>query len=277
VDESVDPSVRFPRLEHAESRESLERALVREGFRVDEIQEYDFVEWKKRAEAAARDANVEYPEFRQKITLQKDLKDYLLRCFDGRCAYCEARIETVSHGEVEHYRPKAKVEEDGTHPGYYWLAYDERNYFPACSKCNGARAKMNHFPLAEGSQRARCPEDSIALERPLLLNPYEDDFLEHLTFEQVFAGEFLSCTVKGKSRMGEESISVYNLKRGPLLLERGRECARALSDVVNNIASLGKTLAVEIFLQSLPRRQFPTACIDVVESTLKLSIDRSRL
>jgi hypothetical protein len=77
--------------------------------------------------------------------------------------------------------------------------------------------------------------------------------------------------------MGEESISVYNLKRGPLLLERGRECARALSDVVNNIASLGKTLAVEIFLQSLPRRQFPTACIDVVESTLKLSIDRSRL
>lgn len=292
VDERSDPDLAFQRLEHAETMEPLERKLLDDGFIIVELHPYDFNEWKERAKAAARNANVEYLEYRRQLSLQRngelrieryrfksdlwgELKDYLLRCFGGKCAYCEARIETVSHGEVEHYRPKAKVEEDENHPGYYWLAYDEANYFPACTKCNGARAKMNHFPI-EG-QRARGPEDNIDLESPLLLNPYKDDFLDHLRFKQVFVGEYLSCTVEGKSRKGEESIDVYNLKRRPLLAERGRECGRAIQDVLTNIMSLGRARAIEAFLQSLPQRQFPTACIDLVESTLKVSIDRSRL
>ena len=294
VDERSDPDLVFQRLEHAVTGDLLEGRLVDEGFNVIEVHQYDFSEWKERAKTAARNANVEYLEYRRRVSLQRDgelrieryrfksdlwgeLKDYLLRCFEGKCAYCEARIETVSHGEVEHYRPKAKVEEDENHPGYYWLAYEEENYFPACSKCNGARAKMNHFPIEEGSPRARTPEDRIDLEIPLLLNPYRDDFLDHLRFKQVYVGEFLSCTVEGKSRKGEESINVYNLKRRPLLAERGRECGKAISDVLSNIVSLGKARAIEAFLQSLPQRQFPSACIDLVESTLNVSIDRSRL
>src|SRR5665213_1009147 len=51
--------------------------------------------------------------------------------FRGKCAYCEQIIVADQHGDIEHYRPKAGVEElDGTrvtktehgmtveHPGY---------------------------------------------------------------------------------------------------------------------------------------------------------------
>lgn len=292
VNQMSDPYLSFQRLEHGESEASVRKDLESRGLTVVAIDAYDFTEWQSRAKTLTDNIKVEYPMYRArrdeakkkkdkdqkdkspfKADLWAELKDYLLRLFDGRCAYCEAIIETVAHGEVEHYRPKAKVEEDDTHSGYFWLAYDETNYFPACSKCNGARAKMNHFPLAENGQRARGPQDDLSLERPLLLNPYQDNFSEHLTFRLVIVGEFPACTVSGTTPKGETSITVYHLKRGPLLNDRGKECATAISDVYRNVALLGKAQAIDTFLKSLPRRQFPSACVDVVAKALELKLD----
>lgn len=115
------------------------------------------------------------------------------------------------------------------------------------------------------------------LELPLLLNPYLDGFLDHLRFELVFVGEAAGCTVRDKSPRGAASIAIYNLKRGPLLLARGIECHTAVADRSRIIATLGKTKAMEAFLESLPQRQFPTACIDVLEDRLNLVFDKTRI
>lgn len=88
----------------------------------------------------------------------------------------------VTRGDVEHFRPKSKVDEDPHHPGYYWLAYDEKNLLPSCELCNRPRGKLTHFPVH--GQRARDSEE-IGSEQPLLLNPYnrQIDPFKHLTFD----------------------------------------------------------------------------------------------
>jgi len=225
-DPNVDPNRIDARLERADSEAELRQKLQDKGLVVHGIQSYDFGEWQQRAEAEtakaiqAQGSGAPY-EFR--AALWSELKDYLFRLFDGKCAYCEGRVQDVASGDVEHYRPKKKVEEDPAHPGYYWLAYDPANLFPCCEKCNRARAKMNHFPIR--GQRAGRPADDLALERPLLLNPYVDVPASHLHFVPNNNGTFPG-TVAGGTREGQESVRFYNLNRESLREAR----ARAQSD-----------------------------------------------
>jgi len=105
------------------------------------------------------------------------------------------------------------------HPGYYWLVYDWRNLFPACSQCNTG-GKMNHFPVARTHVTAHDadrndPDDLDAIEEPLLLNPYKDQPHEYL----LFGDHGILTAVDGKLK-GQNSIEIYRLKRGPLVQER---------------------------------------------------------
>ncbi|HEX8492773.1 MAG TPA: hypothetical protein VF658_08035 [Pyrinomonadaceae bacterium] len=54
-----------------------------------------------------------------------------------KCAYCEAPVATVAHGDVEHFRPKSV---------YWWLAYCYDNYLYSCQICNQSY-KGNEFPF----------------------------------------------------------------------------------------------------------------------------------
>jgi uncharacterized protein (TIGR02646 family) len=146
------------------------------------------------------------------------VKRYLLKVFNGKCAYCESKIEHISSGDVEHYRPKKKVAGDKTHQGYYWLAYNLRNLFPSCEKCNRAGGKMNQFPV-ERHIRVYSPTDDPTQEVALLLNPYEDQPQKHLEFvlPPDFADERLVLgTICGLDEKGKASIRVFKLDRDPL-------------------------------------------------------------
>lgn len=59
-----------------------------------------------------------------------------------KCAYCEAPVSTVAHGDVEHFRPKSV---------YWWLAYCYDNYLYSCQICNQSY-KKDEFPI-HGSKR----------------------------------------------------------------------------------------------------------------------------
>lgn len=141
----------------------------------------------------------------------KELKWHLFDLFQGKCAYCEHKPLAGASGDVEHYRPKGKVDEDENHPGYYWLAYDEHNLLPSCELCNRpGRAKLTHFPVIGAHSRdAR----KVAAEQPLLLNPYDQqiDLFQHLEFDA--AGSSLSHNA---SQYGEKSRTIYDLDRGYL-------------------------------------------------------------
>lgn len=62
---------------------------------------------------------------------QKDIKEALERDYHKKCGYCEAKINTVTHGHIEHFLPKA-VFLDKTHS---W-----ENLLLACPKCNVSKS-----------------------------------------------------------------------------------------------------------------------------------------
>jgi uncharacterized protein (TIGR02646 family) len=128
----------------------------------------------------------------------KEAKTQLFAESGDKCAYCEAQTRVVSHGDVEHFRPKSK---------YWWLAYCYDNYLVACQVCNSVY-KGNEFPILDELKALTPPnlttqttDEEIDLlaptlnpdpiddsglkltdfikayhtERPLLLNPYFDD------------------------------------------------------------------------------------------------------
>jgi hypothetical protein len=72
-----------------------------------------------------------------KSTYWKPAKKQLKTESNGKCAYCEADIHIVAHGDVEHFRPKDI---------YWWLAYTYDNYLYACQICNQTY-KGNNFPV----------------------------------------------------------------------------------------------------------------------------------
>jgi uncharacterized protein (TIGR02646 family) len=110
----------------------------------------------------------------------QSLKTELERISHNKCWYCEAK-NTRADFHVDHHRPKNRIRNrDGTEePGYWWLAFDHRNFRLACSYCNcphkGAdgitRGKSDQFPLRSNSIRASSPGSNLDDETALLLDP----------------------------------------------------------------------------------------------------------
>jgi hypothetical protein len=118
-----------------------------------------------------------HPEIRQV------LRDEIM----AKCAYCEAYIEHVSFGEVEHIIPKSIKPE---------LVYRWQNLTGACRRCNGA--KGNFFDSENG-----------------LLNPYVDDIDAHLLF--------LGSLIYPRLSMVRGEISIAKLKLNRLDLSEQRK------------------------------------------------------
>jgi hypothetical protein len=156
--------------------------------------------------------------------------------FHGKCAFCEDRIRSNQHGDIEHFRPKGAIVDDVTHqpvnltatgnqhPGYYWLTYDWRNLLPSCVLCNQPSTepgnqpigKRNYFPLADETKRAQKPGDE-AHEDPLLLHPVLNDPGEHLGLDPT--GVFFAFNGSPK---GEACIRILGLNLRGLPEERKR-------------------------------------------------------
>lgn len=203
-------------LTRATNEDELRRRVEIRQWVVKEIIPFDFDDWigkAKKKTAKLGKTLAKDREFDNSVWTK--LKIHLFELFHGKCAYCEAKVQHVSSGDVEHYRPKAKVTDEPTHPGYWWLAYDHTNYLPCCEGCNRARAKMNHFPIL--GKRAYSQAE-VGGEDPLLLNPYHHYPLEHLKF--IPPCEIYFGTVEGTTEYGKESVRRYNLNRFELVEDR---------------------------------------------------------
>lgn len=164
-------------------------------------------------------------------------KAVLARAQHGKCGYCERDI-TSHAGDVEHYRPKAGLEELPTDPtnwgqedpytgniaaprrparlcdqGYPWLAYEWNNYLVACESCN-RKWKRCLFPVAEAPRS--IPPVRGGVETPLLLDPFGDvEPSEHLEFTA-----FGTVAPRNGSLIGRATIETCALDRPSLVRSR---------------------------------------------------------
>ena len=189
-------------------------------------------------------------KFSSKIYGHKTVKKALKTAQHDKCCFCEAKVSHISHGDVEHFRPKAgfkiQLKTKLTKPGYFWLAYDFSNLYFSCQICNQS-FKKNYFPLADEMKRARSHNDDHLNEDCLILDPGDDNPDEHLYFEQEV------IKVKNDSLRGTETIKRTGLDRKKLedkrmdywlLLNTLAVVARGQSPEATNAKALFKTLGL---------------------------------
>lgn len=170
-------------------------------------------------------------DFDSTIYGHKDVKDALIKVQDYKCCFCESKIGHISHGDVEHFRPKAGWVQDNeaiNKPGYYWLAYEWDNLMLSCEICN-QRHKKNLFPLLNPAQRALSHNTPISLESPLFIHPANENPEDFITFK-----EEIPVAVEGNER-GEETIKKLGLDR-----EQLNEQRRSRLNMVRDIYDLAK-------------------------------------
>lgn len=101
-----------------------------------------------------------------------------------KCCYCENEFGGAYPGDVEHFRPKARVQQARgaalEYPGYYWLAYRWENLMFACYGCN-AMAKRELFPVAFPADRMRT-DDAVPAEGAQLIDPRREDPRQHIVY-----------------------------------------------------------------------------------------------
>ena len=135
----------------------------------------------------------------KKAKLWRDLKKSLSEFSKGKCWYCETK-EPRSDRVVDHFRPKNRVAERKDHSGYWWLAFDWKNYRYSCTFCNSLRkseeeepagGKADHFPIIDENRRACDPKDPIENELPYLLDPVKQSDTLLLSFDK--SGSAIPC------------------------------------------------------------------------------------
>ena len=151
-----------------------------------------------------------------------NVKDTLRDASHKKCWYCES-IDSRSDNAVDHFRPKNSIAEAGNlQSGYWWLAFDWRNYRFSCTFCNSYRksdgitgGKQHHFPLMNEDSRARPPDYDIEAEEPKLLDPTVAGDYWLLSFDPGSGDAVPRSTVKEDDEYdrADESILRYHLNQ----------------------------------------------------------------
>jgi len=213
-------------------------------------------EWCRKAELVTEQLRNLNASERKKLTekhsnLWGELKDWLLGLSHGKCWYSEAR-EIFSHYHVDHFRPKNRAKQlDGTErEGYWWLAFDWRNY--RISGSVGNIRKGDYFPLKDGSPVATSSECDLRDEVIYLLDPTDpvDPFL--LTFDE--SGRPKPAVTETESKWAYErvmiTIDLLYLDFPLLVDERKRiwnKCLRLISQAENlMMRSPGATINADL-------------------------------
>lgn len=188
---------------------------------------------------------------------EEDIVAALESLFHGKCAYCESKYTSTQKMDVEHYRPKGKVNESPEHPGYWWLALEWDNLLPSCIDCNRRRGQKSAVLQADGTiafanvaenagkecafpvygpYRAQCSQDRLNLEVPLLINPCEHDPDDHLSWHinnlkmPILLAKSLQAV---PDRKGVSSIEIMGLNRLGLVNERAAVLQQIEVQVIN--------------------------------------------
>lgn len=181
----------------------------------------------------------------------KSVRKTLIKMFRGKCAYCESKITAIYNGDIEHFRPKGKIQNaNPSRPGYFWLASEWENLLFACPFCNQTNThefrngnnieeavfgKLDQFPLETETHRLKYTHGIIYLtdsttykqafdleeSERLLLNPCKDDNVQkYFKFNDDGAIISNDGLTDFEERKAQTSILTYALHRLPLTIAR---------------------------------------------------------
>jgi len=209
------------------------------------------------------------------------VKDWLMTFSHNKCWFTEAR-DCGSHWHVEHFRPKKSKAPD--HEGYWWRAFDYRNYRLCGSVPNAG--KGSDFPLRPGSPRATGPDTNCDDEAHVLIDPTLKVDVQLLTF--IRGGQAAAFEADSWNRhRAEVSIKRYKLNdHSPLSIERERvwnTCWGLLVDlerlIAEDMVSRGDSPSRRKEMEHLKRRiaemARPQTPFSAVARALLLHDDRS--
>lgn len=182
---------------------------------------------------------------------------YLSKMSYGKCWYSESDC-VQSFMDVDHFRPKKQAKRTDTESddGYPWLAFSWGNFRLSAQRSNQINkddateesvGKGAWFPLLDGSVRAtwgnRCVDD----ERPVLLDPTDQDdvMLVDINPDDGRAVPGLTCIGPAKSMRAARSIEIYGLNLGNLITARKRVMREAEAHYQNllDVVGAGKDMA----------------------------------
>lgn len=140
-------------------------------------------------------------EFKFSVYSNGDVREALNQLFHGKCAYCESPIIGTQPTDIDHFRPKGRIEGQVAHPGYWWLAACWGNLLSSCIDCNRRRyhqsaeldgaplpnpvngrfliGKGDQFPIL-GAAYAFTESCSLSAEDPALIDPTCREPKDHL-------------------------------------------------------------------------------------------------
>jgi len=242
-----------------------------------------------RAREHQLDTDPEKGSFKYEAYKHDHVKRKLAQLFHNKCAYCETFFSASAPADIEHYRPKAAVSEDGDHPGYWWLAMSWDNLLPSCIDCNRRRkqrvadastsledlhkaslgerssvaladaGKKDSFPIMNPDRRLVAESHAYDNEQPYLLDPTRDDPREHLRFHidrDAPIGIILPGGDPGQpSQRGAMSIQIYGLNRLGLVQDRTRLLRHLefLGDLAIELGDIVEDIAEDVADPSLAR------------------------
>ena len=192
----------------------------------------------------------------------RDLSPILGKLSQGKCWYSESRNPTADKN-VDHFRPKNRVNEEDGHEGYWWKAFDWKNFRYSSQWCNQRRndkgsgtdgGKADHFPLCSSSFRAKLETDDESHEAPELLDPIDPEDWTLLGFRP--NGESMP-TASPKTQdylRAEKSIWVYHLNCQELVNER-RPLVVQIQRIVQELEQLRPRIKEPRSLQFYKTRQ----------------------
>ncbi|WP_375460065.1 hypothetical protein [uncultured Enterovirga sp.] len=198
----------------------------------------------------------------ENYAIWSQLKACMSALSHDKCWYSEKRI-AVSELEVDHWRPKSRVTgADPPHKGYWWLAFDWKNFRLAYSLINKRRTDVRegnvqgkgcHFPLID--ETARVPDAvsaSTVGERPKLIDPCVASdvlLLDYAVEDGLVVERFKAADDELKFSRANESIDLFHLNEGNLIVDR-HELFVAINHWARKIEDLEQRRAADILTVS---------------------------
>lgn len=202
---------------------------------IDYCIEPDFLRSDTVLNALARVRNREFHTIEKADEIWRDdrITDKLYESHHGKCCYCERKRDRKRDMDVEHFRPKGKIENVEDHEGYWWLIYSWDNLLWSCKTCN-QKYKGTKFTLLRDGRRSYTEADDLNLEMPALINPNLEDPSQYLSFHIDRYGQKYFVKAVPRADINEddelkalETIRIAGLNRNEpgydLVQERGEE------------------------------------------------------